>query len=236
MKVHLLENCIDRFISAQLEDNHTEWYYPHAMVGQFQEHWSSPQPTGLAEMYDQSLWSGYTQRWWKRDHYRPKEIMMFLIDADPELIAIAWKDLANESASLAGRLSRFEYYCGELLQIHRQKHPGSVESYHHQDSCMMSLYLAGLFPDKYALYPGLEVFRNFCKAIGSPDIPVVDDLVRYMKVVSIVFTYLQRNAMLEKLMVHRGPPMHSVKLIPFQLTYELIHFEGKPNDQYNYGF
>ena len=187
-------------------------------------------------MYDQCLWSEYSQRWWKRDHYRPKEIMMALIDADPELAAIAWKDLANGVGSLDGRLSRFDYYCNELLQIHRHKPPGSLESYHYQDAPVISLYLSGLFPDKYALYPGIEIFKNFCKAIGSQDIPVVDDLVRYMKVAAIVFTYLQRNTDFEKLKLHRTSPIHKVSMIPFLLSYEVIHFAGSPENATHYGF
>ena len=34
-------------------------------------------------------------------------------------------------------------------------------------------------------------FKTFCKAIGSPDMPVIDDLVRYQKIAAIVFTFLQ---------------------------------------------
>src|SRR6185503_58808 len=111
--------------------------------------------------------------------------MIQLIEADPELAVIAWKDLANDSASLDGRLYRFNYYCDELLQLYRHINLRSVETYHHQDATIMSLYLAGMNPEKYSLYPGLEVFRSFCKAVGSPDMPVLDDLVRYMKIASI---------------------------------------------------
>jgi len=236
MKVPLLEKCIDRFLSAQLSSDPIEWHYPHSMVHQFQDHWSPPQLLGLKDMYDQCLWSEYSQRWWKRDHYRPKEIMMALIDADPELAAIAWKDLSNDAASLDGRLSRFDYYCNELLQIHRHKPPGSLESYHYQDAPVMSLYLAGLFPEKYALYPGLDIFKNFCKVVGSQDIPVIDDLVRYMKVSAIVYTYLQRHTDFEKLKQLRVSPLHKVPLIPYLLSYEVIHHVGSIDKSSSYGF
>jgi hypothetical protein len=84
-----------------------------------------------------------------------------------------------------------------------------------------------LFPEKYALYPGLDCFQAFCRAIGSPDIPKVDDLFRYMKVASIVFTFLQKNTQYEKLLKQRDPSMHKVKLIPMQISYEVILFEGE---------
>ncbi|MBK8830148.1 MAG: hypothetical protein IPN60_04690 [Saprospiraceae bacterium] len=227
MKVHLLEKAIDHYISASLKPDALDWYYPHAMVSDFNTHWSPPDPAGLSAIYDSCLRSDYSQRWWKRDHYRPKEIMLLLIEADTELATIAWKDLSNDTAPLEGRLSRFDYYCNELLQIHRQKHFRSVETYHHQDAPVLSLYLSGLFPHKYALYPGLDIFQSFCRAIGSPDIPVVDDLIRYMKVASIVFTFLQRNPRYELLLKQRDPSMHKVSHIPFLQSFEVIAFEGE---------
>lgn len=227
MKVHLLEKAIDHYIDAGLKPDAVDWYYPHAMVGDFHSHWSAPYPTDLSAIYDSSLRSEYSQRWWKRDHYRPKEIMLLLIEADPELATIAWKDFSNDTVAMDGRLSRFDYYSNELLQIHRQKHFRSVETYHHQDAPVLSLYLSGLFPHKYALYPGLDIFQSFCRAIGSPDIPVVDDLVRYMKVASIVFTFLQRNPRYELLLEQRDPSLHKVSHIPFLQSYEVIAFEGE---------
>jgi hypothetical protein len=227
MKLHLLETAIDQYLSKQWINDSTDWYYLHSMVNEFHTNWRTPDQHTLKEVYDQSLKSEFSQRWWKRDGYRPKEIMLHLIDADPELAAIAWKDLSNDKATLDGRLSRFEYYCSELLQIHRQKNIRSVESYHHQDASIMSLYLSGLFPEQYALYPGLDTFQSFCRAIGSPDIPVIDDLVRYMKVASIVFTFLKKNAQYPKLIALRDPTFHKIPFIPFLTSCEIITFEGE---------
>lgn len=233
MKVHLLQSVISRCITDHLHLQNTRWYLPHEIVHQFNTHWSPPQPSTLANIYDQCLTSTISQRWWKREQYRPKEIMLQLIAADPELATIAWKDLANTSASLDGRLSRFDYYCTDLLQLHRQQHFRSVETYHHQDATMLSLYLAGLQPNQYALYPGLTAFAGFCKAIGSPDIPKVDDLVRYMKVASIVNTYLQRDVRYVQLIEARSASTPKEILIPFQLAYEVILYAGmdfKPSE------
>ncbi len=229
MKLHLLEELIRDFVSSQLKSKAVDWYYPHALVGHFHANWRAPDINSLLATYDQCLKSDYSQRWWKRDNYRPKEIMLTLIETDPELASIAWKDLANDSASLDGRLYRFNYYCDELLQLYRHHKPLSVETYHHQDAAIISLYLAGLFPAKYSLYPGLDVFRVFCKTVGSPDIPVIDDLVRYEKVTAIVFTFLQRNIDFEKLSAHREADGHDVEFIPFQLSYELMIFAGEKN-------
>lgn len=227
MKLHLLEKAIDHFLSSQLRADDIDWYYPHALVNEFHTHWCPPSILNLKDVYDHCLHSEYSQRWWKGDQYRPKEIMLQLIDAEPELAVVAWKDLSNEAATLEGRLDRFDYYCNELLQTHRQKNFRSVESYHHQDASIVSLYLAGMYPEKYALYPGLEVFQSFCRAIGSPEIPVVNDLVRYMKIATIVFTFLKKSDKYQGLIQQRDPSMHKVALVPFLISYEVIGSEGQ---------
>ncbi|MEP6647694.1 MAG: hypothetical protein ABJC12_11455 [Saprospiraceae bacterium] len=223
MKLHLLEELIREFFNTQLNTSGIDWIYPQSMVLHFHSNWTKPEASQLLSMYDQALKSDFTQRWWKREKYRPKEIMLELIKTDPELATIAWKDLSNDAASLDGRLYRFNYYCDELLALHRHQNVLSVESYHHQDASIVSLYLAGLFPSKYTLYPGLDVFRSFCKNVGSPDIPVVDDLVRYSKVANIVFTFLKKDPNFERLSELRASQAANISIIPFQISYELIN-------------
>ena len=222
MKVHLIQQAIHHFIQTELQSDRVDWYWPHSLVNRFHIEWQKLPERGLRETIDQCLRSDISQRWWKRDRVDAKEMMLHLIDADPELAAIAWKDLAQPQANLDGRLSRFNYYCEQLLDIHRDQNIKSLETYHQQDARMMSLYLAGLFPETNSLYPGLEAFQTFCKAIGSPDIPKVDDLVRYMKVCTIIHTFLQKDPQYLPLLESRKPPMHSVPCIPFQLAYELV--------------
>src|SRR5688572_25020790 len=220
MKVHLLEGLIDQIVKIQLNSKDSSWYLPHSLVEHFHTTWFSPEPYDLIERYDLSLRSEISQRWWKRENYRPKEIMLKLIQADEELAGIAFKDLANDSATLDGRLSRFNFYCEELLQMHRKKHIRDIETHHHQDAGMISLYLAGWFPDKFTLYPGFEAFQKFSIAIGSPEIPVIDDLVRYYKMTTIIFKFLIKDPQFQKLEEKRMHSNERIKFIPFQVTYE----------------
>jgi hypothetical protein len=231
MKVHLLEGIIQHFVETQLISKDTSWYLPHSLVDHFHNTWNSPEPYELIERYDLALKSEISQRCWKRENYRPKEIMLKLIMADPELSAIAFKDLANETATLEGRLSRFDFYCTELLQMHRATHVREIETYHHQDASIISLYLAGWFPDKYALYPGLDIFQRFCAAVGSPDIPVVDDLTRYSKVAAIVFKFLNKHEEFNKLLQKRESENHRVTCMPFQTVFEIITMDGTSSNR-----
>ncbi|MDQ3017299.1 MAG: hypothetical protein M3R25_11360 [Bacteroidota bacterium] len=226
MKLHLLQQLITSFLSHTSRLESLPWYFPHAIVGQFQENWSLHESAELSLMYDLSLDSTISQRWWKREQYRPKEIMLKLINIDSELASIAFKDLSNEAAKLDGRLSRFEFYSEELLQMLRRSDRKVNETYHHQDASMISLYLAGMYPDKYTLYPGLKIYTAFCKAIESPEIPKVDDLVRYQKQAATVYKFLEKDPGFDALLKERKDSIHRTKFIPFQTAYEFISFSG----------
>lgn len=226
MKLHLLEKHIHEYLLTARSWTQVPWYYAHAIVGHFHVHWSLHESRPLDDMYDQSLQSDISQRWWKREQYRPKEIMLQLIQTDEELARIAFKDLSNDTATLDGRISRFGFYCEELLQMLRRHNPKAIDTYHHQDAAMVSLYISGMFPGKYTLYPGLNVFTAFCKAIESPDIPKVDDLVRYQKVAATTFKFLEKNPEFQNLLDQRASSSYKVDVIPFQIAYEFISFAG----------
>ena len=226
MKVHLLEQQIQSFLSSAIQSNSIDWQLPHSIVHRFHQQWKQLPEKGLKAVYDDALRSDISSRWWKGDHYRPREMMLTLIDADPELAMIAFKELMQVNAALDGRVSRFQYYCEQLLDIHRGRKIDSIDAYHHQDAGIISLYLAGLFPDLYALYPGFDIFSSYCKAVGSPEIPKVDDLERYMKVAKIVFTFLQKNALFDTLLLKRNAPGTKVVCIPYQISYEFILYAG----------
>lgn len=222
MKLHLIQQYVHDFIHQELNTKTDAWVYAHAMTDHFHTTWSWTEGPALRDIYDASLWSAHSTRWWKRDGYRPKEIMLRLIDTDPELALIAFRDLARSEASLEGRISRFQFYMDDLLAMWRDRDVRMTETYHHQDAAMMSLYLAGWYPDRYSLYPGLQQFISFCKKVGSSDIPKVDDLFRHTKVCAILHTYLQKNESYPDLISHRQ--QQKGKLHPFMLTFELMCF------------
>ena len=70
MKLHLLEDLIQRFLTAQLNANDTSWYLPHSLVNHFHEIWYKHLELELKDRYEQALRSEITQRWWKKENYR----------------------------------------------------------------------------------------------------------------------------------------------------------------------
>ena len=226
MKLHLLERNIEDFIRINLQSSETTWYHPHEIVSNFNSQWHLPHAAELLNVFDASLHSRLSQRWWKKDHGDAKQIMQLLIQSEPELALIAFRDLSNDQSGLEGRLSRFDYYCTQLLEIHRQRNFKSVENSHYQDAGMISLYLSGMFPEKYALYPGLATFRKYCESVGAVDLPVIDDLVRYENIVAIINNYLQRHPGLQALTLYRKTFQMHFDLIPSQYAYEFVCFCG----------
>ena len=231
VKVHVLEKGIDEFLARDAGGD--GWIYPHALVAHFHRHWRTPDPVALLDLYDECLQSRHAQRWWKRDHYRPRETMELLIRADAELATLAWKDLANEGAALDGRIDRFGYYCQDILDALRRRDIRVVDTWHHQDAGIVSLYLAGMYPDKYVLYPGLQAFQTFCRNVESPNIPQVDELPRYMKVAAIVFTYLQKHPAFAALSAQRAGSRDGGVFIARQTAFEVISvMGGRPLNAY----
>jgi hypothetical protein len=224
VKLHLLEKGIDEFLARDAGGD--GWVYPHALVAHFHRHWRTPDPASILDLYAESLQSRHAQRWWKRDQYTPRETMEMLIRADAELATLAWKDLANEAAALDGRIDRFGYYCQDILDGLRRRDIRVVDTWHHQDAGILSLYLAGMYPDKYALYPGLAAFQAFCRKVESPSIPQVDDLPRYMKVTAIVFTYLQKHPDYTALAARRSESRDGDVFMERQTAFEVISVMG----------
>src|SRR5690606_20821607 len=94
------------------------------------------------------------------------------------------------------------------------------------DAGIVSLYLAGMYPDKYVLYPGLQAFQAFCRTVESPNIPQVDDLPRYMKVAGIVFTYLQKHPAYAVLAAQRAGSRDADAFVERQTAFEIISVMG----------
>ncbi len=179
----------------------------------FQENWDVG-AEDLAGMYDRSLQNSVTRRFWFRENYEPKKVMLSLIGVDPEFVRGMFKDLFNENKGLTSRADRFVYHCDQLLKEYKHQNPRSVENNHYHDDNyqMISLYLAFRYPDQYTFYDH-EAFKRLMIAIGSRDIPISPDIERFSKVMRTIYGLMARE---EKLM-----DLHRQRLIPRR------HYEGE---------
>jgi hypothetical protein len=202
MKLDLLQEYIRNFahlIATKKDDRHV---FKYEMLGHFNRVWTSD--TGdFASMYEMALSSDVTRRWWKRESYTPKAMMILLMRTEDQLARHAFRDLFDESKTVANRIDRFVFYCDELLRLYKRSHPLSIENHHYQDAAMISLYLSGMYPDRYTLYPGRVPFNHALEALGAPGTGMKDDLTRFFKLTSLVFKYLTKDQTITSL-IHNG--------------------------------
>lgn len=191
MKLETLKQHIDRFARFLTANPADEHCYKYALLANFQQNLLNSDST-LAARYRNALRSDTTRRWWDRTGSTPKETMLRFIDHRPDYVEQAFKDLFDESKSLDRRLDRFQFYCDELLRMFKASHRDEVINNHDQDATMQSIYLSGVYPHLYTIYPGLDPFNQFMERLeGKPSL--VDDLERFFKIMRNAHRFLMMN-------------------------------------------
>lgn len=190
----------------------------------FQQHWDL-QVDAMAEMYDRSLQSDHSRRLWRREQYEPKRMMLAFMEMDEDYVRQMFKDLFDEHKELGGRADRFVFHCDQLLIAYKRKHRRSIDNNHYHDDGyqMISLYLSMRYPEKYTLHNG-ERFRHLLKLLGTRDLPVVDDIVRFSKVSRTLYKLMQKEEKMMRLHQDRllatGKDMTDSLLV----VYDFYHF------------
>lgn len=136
----------------------------------------------LAGRYDAALDSKTNRRHYRRGGYDPKRSMQELMEWEPDFVRDAFRDLYSEDRDLEGRIQRFVFYVNELWNRYRDAKPKAriPTHYHDDDYNMVSLYLSGQYPEKYAPY-STELLQTVCRKLGAKDVPLAADFPRYTK-------------------------------------------------------
>lgn len=193
----------------------------------FQNNWDTEAPK-LADMLRRSLENSVSRRYWSRELYAPKEMMLEFIALDEEMVRIMFRDLFNENKDVEGRMDRFVYYCNEMLQAYKDRHqrPPHNRHYHDDNYTMVSLYLCFRFPDRYAPYEH-EAFTHLLKLLHSPDIPLVNDPSRWFKVARTLFNIMKKDPELMALQMQRLDPERNYMGESLLLAYEFSTWGSK---------
>ncbi|MEO1259221.1 MAG: hypothetical protein AAFZ15_10510 [Bacteroidota bacterium] len=168
----------------------------------FQDNWNLE--TGdLAGMFDSSLQNSQTRRLWNRENYAPKKMMLKFIETSEDYVRFSFQDLFNEEKDIEGRVDRFVFYCDELLKSYKDAKPLTIENRHfHDDNYgMISIYLAFRFPNIYTPY-SFDNFKRLMQRLGSLDVPKINDVSRYFKVMRTIFNFIKKDE--EILEIHRS--------------------------------
>ena len=198
MKLDVLQLRIAEFARKLESRDGNAHAYKYSILDNFRAHWTFD-TDNFGAMYDNALQSEITRRWWKRPNYRPKEVMLILIAQEEQYVREGFKELFNESKLTENRVDRFVFYSEELLRMFKKANPLSVENNHYQDSTIISLYLAAMYPDRYTLYPGHDLFNRALAALGARSTGTKDDLPRFFKLTHVIYTYLTKNTSITKL-------------------------------------
>ncbi len=192
MKLQKINDLIHHFKKYLQEQRDFRAAYKWECLQNFQQHWDL-EAANLSEMYDQSLQSSISRSLWNAKNYSPKQQMLRFIKMDTDLVRHMFNDLFDESKSIDGRISRFVFYCDQLLEEYKRLHPTSIENNHdHGDYRMVSLYLGFRYPEQYTLY-SFDDFCAFLKIVESAKIPATHDMDRFFKLSRTVGEMLKKD-------------------------------------------
>lgn len=156
----------------------------------FQDNWDIEE-LDFAAMFDRSIHSNVSVRLWKRDGYFPKEMMLEFIGLDKEFSRSMFRDLFDENKDIDGRVRRFVYHCDIFLE-ELKKRQSQAAAHFHGDLFMPSLYLALRYPENYTTY-SYGLFRAFMEKLEAKNLPIVDDVERYFKVMKVIQKLILQN-------------------------------------------
>lgn len=166
----------------------------------FQNNWDIENPD-LGTMYDASLQSQMTQRIWKRENWRPKAVMLQLIQLEPDFARRMFKNLLDESQDIENRISMFKFGCDEMLVEFKKRHSTTIENNHyHDDNEMIFKYLTFVHPEQYTFFE-YEPFIKTLEQLGITDLPSPYDLSRFLKLTKILYTFIKKDEQLIE--IHR---------------------------------
>lgn len=191
------KSIFDRYCNdyiTKLESRNEAHLLPWECLKNYQDNWDIEE-LDFGAMYDRSIHSNVSVRLWKRDGYFPKEVMMDFIALDKEFSRSMFRDLFDEAKDAEGRVRRFVYHCDIFLEELKKKHK-LASAHFHDDLYMPSLYLGFQYPAEYTTY-SYGLFRGFMEKLNAKNLPIVDDVERYFKVMKVIQKLLLQNEALE---------------------------------------
>jgi len=220
VKLDILQKSITAFANVLESRDGGLHQYKYDILKGFQEQWTF-NTDDFAGMYDRSLQSDVTRRWWKKEHYRPKEMMLLLIQEEEQYVREAFKELLSENKNIENRIDRFGFYGDELLRMYKRKLPRSIENNHYQDSTIVSLYLSGMYPNNYTLYPGRVIFNKALGTLHAQTNTDHDDLPRFFKLSKLIYQYLMKDPAILRIIEKGSRPLGHLLL-----AHEFMYFAG----------
>ncbi len=192
MQVKKIQEAIQAYRQHLATERFFQNQYKWEIVQEFQQNWDIEAPK-LGSMYDASLQSSHTRRWWKGENFHPKEMMIRFMELSPDFARRVFKDLFNEEKDLEGRISRFQFACEVLLEEYKKANPLTIDNNHfHSDNAMISLYLGLRYPQQYTVI-FYDDFSTFLQKIGTRQIPTPYEYERFFKICRALHNFVKKD-------------------------------------------
>jgi len=190
MKVNLINDYKDKFITFLTRQSDYEEIYKYENISNFRKHWDLSE-LDLKTMYDNSFKSKLSGRLWGGTVDSAKSIMLLFIDTNKEFVRSMFRDLYNESKELNGRIDRFIFHCDQMLD-EVKKTTDKFDRHFHEDATMPFLYLCFSDPKVYPLYD-YNLFRNTLPLFETRSVPENFEIDRYYKLSKAIYTIISKD-------------------------------------------
>lgn len=208
MQVNKIKSLIADYRTYLQSPHPDDLLYYWEIQQNWQQHWNS-EADDLAGAYDRAMNNSRNHRPYRREAYDPKLMMLNFIREEPAFVQDAFRDLFHDERDLNGRLERFVFYCDQMMDRYRKGRQRLVHPVHYHDDGyqMLSLYLMGQFPDRYAPYSE-ATFLHLMELLGARPLPLTHDFPRYQKVLQTLYTFQQKDSELMELHQNRLQDQH----------------------------
>lgn len=132
----------------------------------------------LSKSLHESLDTKIAGRLWEGEHYSMKSGLLLLIDHNPIFGKALLEDLFNQDIDISMRLNRYIFHCDQIFEEIKQT-TRKVNT-HHQTYYSGSLIATLQYPHLYVPFE-YDSYRVFMQYLKTHDIPLEQQIVRYMK-------------------------------------------------------
>lgn len=193
MQLHKLKTYLSQYTEWLISREAEQRLYYWESQAHWQQNWDA-EASDFATMLDSCLQNSTTRRLWKREAYEPKRMLLTFAAMDSHFVFSMFHDLLNEDKDTHSRADRFVFYCDEMLQQYRRKHPEKIDNSHYHDDGyeIISLYLSFHYPERYAPYQA-ERLRTLLTKLGAANVPLAGDFPRHIKVMRTLQNFINKE-------------------------------------------
>jgi len=194
MRVAQIQKIIDSY-----HDNLASLDYKLEVLYEYPENYAAlkSEDQKLREKLHRTFQSGNTKRLWKRERYRPLELLDKLMTYDADITRECISLLFNQSRPIGDCIDSFRFMLGDIIQRYKKSEKHDVISEAAWDMQWISLLLSAKMPEKHPFYHQKLFFRG-SQILELNPLPQIDDYERYMKIRNILGKFLDKKKLVEK--------------------------------------